>query len=493
MTWLRVGIVASWLAVLGWFLRYEAYPEFFTNTLEGYRDVLSEGQLFVDSWMKILFKDNPIGLSHTSVEVIDDSPTEHFRLSNRTHLSLNLMGQPQTVSLLSVAALDMLYHLQRFEFSMTTRHYAMRIEGRRQAGTQYRVIVRSDMGSSVVMMDIPDDVVLYSPLMEMSMSKLKPGEFLHVRTLDPASMALGDVLIRALRRERITVAGVPQDALALSVEYQGVDIPTWIDAEGHILRQTTALGWTMESCTQEEAMSLKYSADSGEDLLLAASVPCEGGIQDAETARSIRLRVSGAPLDGLALESSRQTLLSTTGTVAEVELRPAAWPSETRIETNAAAYLAASQFVQADHPDIVSRADKITAGLTTPRDKALAIYEWVYKSVSKKPTVSLPSALDVLHRLEGDCNEHTYLFVALARAAHIPAQIRVGLLYVDGRFYYHAWPAVYVGDWVEMDPTKGQPLADAGHLSLLEGELANQMRLFSVLGRLRTQVLAQTY
>jgi transglutaminase-like putative cysteine protease len=140
---------------------------------------------------------------------------------------------------------------------------------------------------------------------------------------------------------------------------------------------------------------------------------------------------------------------------------------------------------------MIAKAREITEGSTDPRQAVLALYQWVNTKVAKIPTVSLPSALDVLLRPEGDCNEHTYLFVGLARAAGIPAKIRVGLTLHNGMFYYHAWPSVYLGDWVDMDPTLGQPAVGADHISLFEGELAEQMKLMGVLGRLRI-TLTQT-
>jgi hypothetical protein len=73
----------------------------------------------------------------------------------------------------------------------------------------------------------------------------------------------------------------------------------------------------------------------------------------------------------------------------------------------------------------------------------------------------------------------------------LPAQIRVGLRYVNGAFYYHAWPAVYAGGWFEMDPTSGEELVGVTHLALLEGELANQLKLLGLLGRLKIEVVSQ--
>ena len=156
-----------------------------------------------------------------------------------------------------------------------------------------------------------------------------------------------------------------------------------------------------------------------------------------------------------------------------------------------APFLAASQGVQSDDAAMIARAGEITANCADPLAAASAIFHWVYKNVRKEMTVSLPSALDVLKQLKGDCNEHTYLFVGLARAAGIPAKIKVGLAYQDGAFYYHAWPAAFVGDWLEMDPTWGQETVDATHIALVEGDLADQLQLVKVMGQLQITVVEE--
>ncbi len=88
--------------------------------------------------------------------------------------------------------------------------------------------------------------------------------------------------------------------------------------------------------------------------------------------------------------------------------------------------------------------------------------------MDKVLAVSVPSARDILKVMSGDCNEHTYLFTALARSVGLPAKVTVGIVYNEGIFYYHAWPSVYVGRWVEMEPIFGQHAVDATHIKLLE-------------------------
>ena len=110
----------------------------------------------------------------------------------------------------------------------------------------------------------------------------------------------------------------------------------------------------------------------------------------------------------------------------------------------------------------------------------------------------MPSALEVLRTKVGDCNEHTALYVAMARALGIPARIAVGLVYVrgiTGAFYYHAWPEVYLdegggrGLWLPVDPTLNQFPADATHIRLARGGLDKQAAILPLIGHLKLTVL----
>ncbi|GAC1299445.1 MAG: hypothetical protein NVSMB20_22790 [Bradyrhizobium sp.] len=113
----------------------------------------------------------------------------------------------------------------------------------------------------------------------------------------------------------------------------------------------------------------------------------------------------------------------------------------------------------------------------------------MHDSVEKRITAGVPSAVQVLQSRRGDCNEHTHLFVALARSAGIPARVAAGLAYVNGKFYYHAWPEVYLSDWVAVDPTFGQFPADAAHLRFVVGGLHRQAELLRLIGSLQIDVL----
>ena len=82
------------------------------------------------------------------------------------------------------------------------------------------------------------------------------------------------------------------------------------------------------------------------------------------------------------------------------------------------------------------------------------------------------------------------LYVALARALGLPARTAVGLVHPNGRFYYHAWPEVWLDGWVAVDPTLDQYPADATHLRFLVGGLARQVELIRLIGRLDLEIVS---
>ena len=115
--------------------------------------------------------------------------------------------------------------------------------------------------------------------------------------------------------------------------------------------------------------------------------------------------------------------------------------------------------------------------------------EWVYNGLTKVPTVSIPNALEVLQTKKGDCNEHTVLFNAMARAVGIPAKTVVGVVYLRGAFYYHAWSEIWLGEWVSVDSVLNQFPADVTHIRFLQGEIDRQIDILQLIGKLKIKFM----
>jgi hypothetical protein len=489
---IRISIVVFWLACTGWLIRYEAFPERFTAVLPGYKALLGGDLLVVDSWWKLSNAGHPIGYSRSWVELQESNPLEYYVVENETLLNVNIMGFSQRLTFSAQSFLNIGYQLQRFTFSTQAREYRTHIKGERIRGTRFRVAIDSGGVEHVTYVEIPDDTIIYSPAMEMTLRHLAPGDDLTVRSFNPLTQESMLVKIRALRREILRVKEQEINTTVLSISSYGMDLLSWIDSNGRVVRQESPLG-VLEASTAEECLDLVLDRSAKPDLLLATAVPCRGDIPNPRHARTLRIRLTGVSFSEKELTTPRQRVESVSAQETVVFLQSSALPESSARRAldpkEKTAALESSAFVQSSDPRIVARAKEIVAGESEPAKIAQALSKWVDHSVENAPSIGLPSSVQVLEQLSGDCNEHTYLYVALARALNLPAKIKVGLVYHEGAFYYHAWPAVYLGEWIEIDPTLGQYTVDATHIALMEGEIKEQLNLARIFGRLKIEVL----
>jgi transglutaminase-like putative cysteine protease len=286
---------------------------------------------------------------------------------------------------------------------------------------------------------------------------------------------------------------------AWRVEGKGV-ISAWVDARGRLV-DGTLLGlvplkrtayelaytnWIEE--TRRNGPRISLSSDVQETTAIAASAP----IADRRALARLRVVLRDADLSGYDLRGARQSMRGDTLEIARESgdaLRADyALPGD---PARFGATLAPEPFVQSGDSAIVALARRIVGEESDPMAAAERINRWVYDSLEKQLSFSIPNAVEVLRLRAGDCNEHTQLYVALARAAGIPARSVAGLAYVAGKFYYHAWPEVYLGDWVAVDPTFGQFPADAAHLRFVIGGFTRQAELLRLIGTLGVDVVEQ--
>lgn len=332
---------------------------------------------------------------------------------------------------------------------------------------------------------------------------LEPGERATLPTLDPVTLRAATARVTALRREPLEIAGRTRQALALRVDAGGMSSEIWVDDAGDVLRASTPLGLTLERTTPEAALLPADSGAAGDLLQMVAIRPTGERPHRGATAMAIVLDLGGATESGAEVVDSPLAHLPTDASQsverladgARIVIRPLETPRATPEPEPAVlrSLLAADPLVQSDHPLLQETAASIAPETTDPTTLARALADWVHRRLDKVAVLGVPSALEVLEQGRGDCNEHTILFAALARARGLPTRIAVGLVWsedLDG-FYYHAWPEIWTGEgWLWLDPTLGQPLADATHVKLLNGGITAWPQLIPFLGRARIEVVA---
>ena len=149
-------------------------------------------------------------------------------------------------------------------------------------------------------------------------------------------------------------------------------------------------------------------------------------------------------------------------------------------------------FVQSDHERMIETAGRIVGDEDDAFKVARMLSDWVSDNVRSTFSARLTNSLEVLDNMEGDCTEHSMLFIGLARAAGLPAREVAGLIYVEAPqpgFYFHQWATVWVGKWIDVDPTFDQPIADATHIKLAEGDLFEQAKLLPIIGKIEIEVV----
>jgi hypothetical protein len=249
---IRAAIVVTWLAAIFWLIRYEAHPEWFTHSLAGYDGLIGRDTLISDTWMKVLEDGKPIGYSRSSVDVNDDDPRRHIIFENRTHVRITVLGHSQLIRTVATAYLDMTYRMQSFEFSMNTGVIDVDVSGTRSAEGPFDLTVVSGNTTNNMRVEIPDDVVLHSPMTALAVRNLKIGDTIQINTLNPVTLSRDAVTVRAMARETITLDEGPIEATRLEIEYMGSRSRAWIDDTGQLLRQETPMGWTLEKCRPDQ-------------------------------------------------------------------------------------------------------------------------------------------------------------------------------------------------------------------------------------------------
>jgi hypothetical protein len=243
--------------------------------------------------------------------------------------------------------------------------------------------------------------------------------------------------------------------------------------------------------TRMEPEAEAKALDDAVDLMAATNIPVDKDLGPARKVEKLVLEVTG--LDDFALPESHRQKVTPGKESVTLELsrdhrveKPAPLADEERKER-----LKATTNIQSDHEKIRKLADKIVGDETDAVKKAGLLQKWVHDNLKKSYTDNAEDALTVLENKAGDCTEHTLLFVALARAAGLPAREVGGVAYVGGdelAFSWHAWAEIHDGaQWVAVDPTWGQVYVDATHIKFSEG--SEDRAYLNVAGKLKLKVV----
>jgi transglutaminase-like putative cysteine protease/Fe2+ transport system protein FeoA len=451
-------------------------------------------------WRGVYYRGEKLGFTVSQTVPIEGggSAEEGFELQEDGQLQMSLLGVHTFTRLRTTARVNKAFELQSFAFSLDPGTGPITISGvvhdrslsiTTASGGRSRTDVRTLAERPMIALNL---------VRRLADLGLVPGSRHSWIVFDPATLTNAPITVRVGEREVVRGGVVPIPAFRVEMEFTGLKTTAWITDTGEIVREESPLGFITVREAPDQARALAVSGRMRRDLLAAAAVvpafdtrtPALPPIDDPRNVRRLRMRVEGADLSSPDVQGVGQAVNGDF-----IEIVDAQTIAASAIEDDISQYLKPEPLIESDDPEIRAAAEEAVGGEVGARRRAEALTRFVNSTVQKKPTVSIPSAREVLRTRIGDCNEHTALFVAMSRAIGLPSRIAVGLAYVRGAFYYHAWPEVYIeesgarGYWLPVDPTFNQFPADATHVRLARGGLDKQAAIIPLIGNVKMTVV----
>jgi hypothetical protein len=440
-----------------------------------------------DTWMNIFQNERKIGFSHT--RFYED--TTGYGLTEAVYMRINTMGMIQDINLNTKSHLNTDFTLQELDFEISSGRFHFVVRGTVVGNTLH---VTTESAGSSRSLDIPikDKPYLFSGIMDaIAATDLKPGEKYVFNIFDPGTMGQADVIAEVIGEELVDIRGFNQPATKISLNFKGVTQLAWIGKEGDILKEKGVLGISLLKTDRKDALA-GFAIESSQDLTKIASVASNTKLENVEALDVLKVKIQGISSQNIKLQGGRQTFKKPVLTVRKERLSNLAVALEPEnLAPLEKIFLKPGPFIQSDHQKIRALAQEILKDEANapPLTRAKKLLDWVHTHIEKRPVLSLPDALSTLENRVGDCNEHAVLLAALARAAGIPTRIEAGLVYLKGRFYYHAWNLMYLGQWITADSLFGQLPADVSHLRFTTGSPKQQLDLMSVIGKVKLTIL----
>ncbi len=451
-----------------------------------------------EQWAGIVFNGEKVGFTHLKIQ-----PLEHRELSlitSEAHMRFKFLGVDKKISLRSEDQVRADLQLVSFRYDLDMDGKILLLEGEvkegrlqalQQSGGEKKTLVK-ELSRPV----FPASAVNFYPFI----TGINVGSRYRYDVFDPQTQAITEVVQSVDAFEKSPKLLI-EPSFRVETAMLGQAVTSWINPAGETIFEL-AMGGVLITYKEDESRAKQFLSEASmnkKDLILDFSLvktdrvlPCPR--QASYLKIALEGIVGGLPL----LEGPGQSVTETIESgkpVALYALERSSGPDPIKIKgpLNAAEryiYLAVTDHIESDHPEIVKKADEIALGAPSDLDKIRRLTKWVSEEI-KDEIIDSFSALEVLHTKKGECQAHTLLYAALARASGIPTRLAGGLVYLEETgFLYHAWAESYDDGWIAVDPTFGQAGIDATHIKLAEGpSWISMMSIGKVVGQVRARVL----
>lgn len=477
---IRLFIIIAWVVVMGVLVQRTYF-----NAGLSYATKDRAGQQLRprEEWMGIYWGTDKVGYTVSKIK----KAYKGYEMYEQGIMDLTVMGTPQRIDTQVTAHLDDAFMLRSFEFSMFSNLFTFQAKGTvRESELEVDLLSGGKLKKSVIpLKEVPCLASSLKPI--MLADGLAVGKKASYTVFDPSTMSMTPVEILVEGIEDVVLRGKTVGCYRVKTTFRGITLRSWIDDEGGTIKEESPLGLMLVRESKVDALTERWG-ETSKDLIAASAISVSRPITISHPSY-LKVRLENVNPEGFSLDSARQRLSGTVLEIVREDLSDLQTYTLPCTRTDMKDYLRETPFIQSKDRILAEKAREIIGDAADALTAVTRINQWVYGNIEKKPTLSIPSALDVLKMRIGDCNEHATLFVALCRAAGIPSRLCAGIVYNEGSFYYHAWSDVFVGRWVSVDPTMNQMPVDATHICFVTGDLDKQLEIIKLIGVLRLEVM----
>jgi len=460
---------------------------FGVQTIRDFSFLIPDQTLLTDSWYGIYFRDAYIGYAHYYMAARDMEEGGGYIFKNNSQLSVSVLGQPQDILMQSQLLLDNQYTLQQGSIALDAGMYFLELDITPDDQNRYRMRMKTPSETTEQFLPRGHAMISFE-FLPLNTHYIPLGKNVSLEFFDPLMQKQEQIYLTNKGKVSVPMNGESIDAIQIDLERNGASGTLYVDENGELLKGVF-LGFTFikqdfKTIKQLRAQS-RYAGDLDSFTIPSFEIP-SGKFCSSLTVRIKKKQFNAEPEElSFFNQKVRGCGNDYCMTIKKiVPQRYAVLPLDTESMEEE---LAQTHFIKVDDPRIKRLVKEIIGTSSDTQEIIQKIHLWIDSHIQKVPTFSLPNTLDVLTIGQGDCGELSVLMVGFLRAAGIPSYVNIGLVHQNGRFFYHAWPSVYVGQWIDTDPALSQDIADATHIKFFRG-LDNQFEIIKILGDLEIEV-----
>lgn len=450
-----------------------------------------------DEWMGIYYNEKNIGYVHSVTEEGHIGKKPMVKVKSYAKIEMDVQGKKGYTELEQTGYLDGNGRLSSFEYKQNTMGHRMAVNGKKK-GDELIVDVAAADSKSRKVFPFSDKLYTAGLLKYAILSRgLAVGDKVSLDILVESLLSVEPVFIKVLSIKKGVINGKETEFYTLEQNIKGLTGKLVITSEGLTLEESSPQGFKLLSLGKKEALADVIPL-SIVDLFLASRIKLSESIRNPRDVKEFTVLLKKFPFKFPFIDDSYQKLLDVKETddgvnylVRIVSQKPKGKSVPIPVKDDAfSLYLKADHVANSDNKVIINKAREIIGNERSALKAARKIYRWVFRNIDKK-LLDTVSSLDTLKTGTGECQAHANLFAALARSVGIPTKIISGIVYSEEYrgFMYHTWNEVFTGEWVSVDSTLGGFPVDATHLKLLEGGLAEQLKIMALVGKIEVEVV----